>query len=80
MLIPKEKRVISQKVVLRAKVSILIRFNRQYIYKVYILLRTRLPLSKIVPLLCVRFKKGGLIIDPYNNKDNNKLYILGSVS
>jgi len=73
--------VISQKVALRAKVSILVRFNGQHIYKVYVPSRTRLPLSKIICLSCVRFNKGGLITDPHNdNKDNNKFQILGSVS
>ena len=81
MLIPKERRVISQKVTLRAKVSILVRFNGQHIYKVYVPLRTSPPLSKIVRLSCVRFDKGGLITDPHDdNEDNDEFQIPGSVS
>jgi len=80
MLIPKERHVISWKVALRAKVGILVGFDGQHIYKVYVPSRTGPPLSKIVRSSCVRFNEGGLITDPHNDKDNNKLQILGSVS
>ena len=80
VLIPKERRVISRKVTSRAKVGILVGFDRQYIYKVYILSRTGPPLSKIVRSSCVRFDKGGLITDPYDDEDDDEFQILGSVS
>jgi transposase InsO family protein len=83
VLIPKEKRVISRKVTSRAEVGILVGFDGQHIYKVYVPSRTGPPLSKIVRSSCVRFDEGGLITDPQEDdtdKNDDEFHIPGSVS
>jgi hypothetical protein len=54
------KRVKSRKLDLRAKVSILVRYEGEHIYRVYVPSRTR---DKIVRSSNVRFNEGGLITE-----------------
>jgi hypothetical protein len=67
--IPKERRVISQKVTRRAKVKILVSYKGLYIFRVYVLLRRGPVESRIVRSSNVRFNKRGLITKPFLKKD-----------
>ena len=60
ILIEKEYRVQSQKLVSRVEVGILIEYEEVRIYRVYMSSRTR---DKIVHSFHVRFDKGGLITE-----------------
>jgi hypothetical protein len=64
VLIEKEKRVASEKLVPRAKVSILVGFKGHYIYRVYILLKHR-----VVRTSHCRFDEGQGLITESNNTD-----------
>ena len=71
--IPKGARVIRDKTAIRAEVGILVRYEGQHIFKVYVLTRGRGEDNKIVRSLNVRFNKAGLITKPLpeDNKDND---------
>ena len=71
--IPKEKRVTSEKVKARAEVGILVGYEGNHIFKVYIPTRSGPPESKIVRSSNVRFDEGGLITKPlpYKNDTEN---------
>ena len=60
MQIPKEQWITSHKVAPRAEVGILVGYDGEHIYKVYVPSRAR---DKIVRLSNMRFNEGGLITD-----------------
>src|SRR5438045_541601 len=67
MQIPKEQWITSHKVAPRAEVGILVGYDGEHIYKVYVPSRAR---DKIVRTSNARFDKGGLIMDPsYDNEE-----------
>jgi hypothetical protein len=70
--ISKEQQITSYKVVPRAEVGILVSYNREYIYKVYIPTKAR---DKIVQLSNIQFDKGRLITDSLSDKEQ----LLGSI-
>jgi hypothetical protein len=73
--IPKERRVISQKVTRHAKVEILVNYKSSHIFRVYMLSRRRPVKSRIVRSLNVRFNKGGLITKPFPEENKEKANI-----
>ena len=64
--ISKERRITSYKVAPRAEVGILVGYDREHIYKVYMPTRAR---DKIVQSSNVRFDEGRLITDPLYNEE-----------
>ena len=71
--IPKERRIISQKVAVQAEVGILVGYEGSYIFKVYIPLRKGPAENRIIRSSNVRFNKGGLIIKPLLEDDTDIL-------
>ncbi|CCU76267.1 Gag-Pol polyprotein [Blumeria hordei DH14] len=62
--IPKEKRVVSEKLTPRAEVGILVGFEGNHIYRVYVASRSK---EKIVRTSSVRFDEHGLVSDVSND-------------
>jgi len=71
--IPKGAHVVGDKIVIRAEVGILVGYEGQHIFKVYVLTRGGGEDNKIVRSSNVRFNKAGLITKPLleDNKDND---------
>ena len=70
VLIKKENRVTLKKLNKRVKVNILVRYEGNYIYRVYIpFLKSRY--GKVVRTSHARFDERGLIIDPLDHREDN---------
>jgi hypothetical protein len=70
--IPKERRVISQKVTGRAKIGILVGYKGSHIFRVYMLLKREPVESKIVRSSNVRFDKESLITKPLLKEEDKE--------
>ena len=70
VLIKKEDRVILKKLNKRVKVNILVRYEGNYIYRVYIPF-LKGGYGKVVRTFYARFDEGGLIIDPLNHREDD---------
>jgi hypothetical protein len=70
--IPKERRVISQKVTGRAEVGILVGYEGSHIFRVYVPSRRGPVESKIVRSSNVRFDEGGLITKPLPEEEDKE--------